>query len=87
MKTNSDSFDRLPQSTPDAQDIEPTDAADLAQLFHVSRQVVRDVYHEQYRRLAEAARVHDYLDLLAFKNTRQALRAGHDVARSRGAAI
>jgi hypothetical protein len=48
----------------------------LARLFHVSGQVVSEVYHEQYQRLAEGARIQRYVDLLAFKNTRLALRAG-----------
>ncbi len=60
-----------------AQGISVHDVAKLAHSFHVSREVVLDVYDAQYRRLADGARIRQYVDLLAFKNTRLAL---HEIA-------
>jgi hypothetical protein len=57
--------------------ISGNEVAHLAQSFHVSQEVVLDVYGAQYRRLAEGARIRQYVGLLAFKNTRQAL---HEIA-------
>ena len=59
------------------QGISINDVAKLADSFHVSRELVLDVYDAQYRRLAESARIRQYVDLLAFKNTRLAL---HEIA-------
>jgi hypothetical protein len=66
------------QSFRGAQEHKKADVAHLthlAQAFRVSRELVQGVYEEQYRRLSESARIHQYVDLLAFKNTRQALHA------------
>ena len=62
---------------PGASRLNVNDVAKLARSFHVSREVVLDVYDAQYRRLAERARIRHYVDLLAFKNTRLAL---HEIA-------
>ncbi|MGD0503407.1 MAG: DUF3562 domain-containing protein [Steroidobacteraceae bacterium] len=59
------------------QGISVDDVAKLAHSFHVSREVVLDLYDAQYRRLAQSARIRQYVDLLAFKNTRLAL---HEIA-------
>jgi hypothetical protein len=62
---------------PGPQGIGVSDLAKLAHSFHVTREAVLSEYDAQYRRLAESARIRQYVDLLAFKNTRLAL---HDAA-------
>jgi hypothetical protein len=58
-------------------EISVDEVAKLAHSFHVTPDVVLDVYDGQYRRLADSARIRQYVDLLAFKNTRVAL---HEMA-------